>query len=347
MGERAAVADGLARAFARGFLVPTSSAIAMGISLTADAAMSLREDGAPAVPLEDVARLLDRLQSWAARARAFYPVLLFLRGRLETLRGRRDEARRLFVLSAGLCADAGLAYHEARCRYELRAFGGVGQLQEAHRLFRECGCTQWVATAEVAMQSAASHPEPANDSWNRLTPAEVAAIHAAYPGDGDHAQIYDARRVRATLRRLVALAARQDAATQAAVADSLPAALQFVRRQLRIPESDAQLGAFLVKLGEDLPRITHALREEMGGQAAAADGGCGAAVVACVEATFATACPSATTPAPWPLAVASCLVCEVSGMCVTDMCLQAWALSAVVALIATALVAGGVEAEAI
>ena len=125
VGERAALADGLARAFARGFAEPTSTAIALGASATADAAMDLFQDaaslqhehaghkgGAPAVPLEGIARLLDRLQPWAACAPVYYPVLLFLHARLATLRGRHDEARRLLVFSAGLCASMGLAYHE-------------------------------------------------------------------------------------------------------------------------------------------------------------------------------------------------------------------------------------------
>ena len=144
------MSEGLARAFKRGFAVPTPTIIALGATLTAEAALSLHEENAPAVTLDDVARLLDRLQVWAARSAAYYPVLLFRHARLEKLRGRSDEARLLLVLSAGHCAAAGLRYYEARCRYELRAYGGVAQLREAHRLFAECGAAGWVAATEVS-----------------------------------------------------------------------------------------------------------------------------------------------------------------------------------------------------
>ena len=290
--------------------------------------MALNEEGAPAVSLDDVARLLDRLQAGAAHSAAYYPVFLFLHARLETLRGRRDEARRLLVLSAGRCAAAGLRFYEGRCRYELRSFGGVGQLREAHRLFAACGAAGWKAATEAAMQGAAA--EPADASWNWLSLEEVAAANTKYPGSGDHTQIYDEATVRAT---------------QAAGCDALPAALQFVRDQLRVPQSDPQLGAFLSRLEEDLPRIAEAL---LGGasstdfaDAATVTGGkCFCSIVATtVDAT----CAAVATPAQLP----TCLVCEIEGRPVTDVCLKTFAYSAVAALVSTALIAGGVKTESI
>ena len=188
------------------------------------------------------------------------------------------------------------------------------------------------------MQGAAA--EPVDASWAHLSSAEVSRLSAAYPGPGDHAQIYDGVPLRATLRRLAALTARQELATRDDVCDGLPAALQFVRDQLRVPESDPQLGSCLIRLEEDLPRIAEALLE--GGSSSGADDG-GLALVAIAEAAVAAACAAAAAPVRLP--ADSCLVCAAGHA--TGACLEAFVLSCLLALVATALISVGVEAEAI
>ena len=338
LGERVTVADLLVRYFARGFVRPTSILIALGMALTAEAALSLHEDGGtPAGSLDDVARLLDAVQPWALYSAAFHPTHLFLRGRLAALHGLHEEARPLLLLAAGHCAAAGLRYYEARCRYELRAFGGADQLREALRLFRACGAAGWVAAAEAALllEGGASEPDPLGGAWNRLTCSEVAAVNAAYPGAGAHTQVYDGAALRAQLRGLADHFARLDAAARADVCGGLPASFHFVREQLRVPDSDPQVGYLLDVLEEGLPRLAEALRLGEGG------GGGGGAVIAITLEAVAAVCAAA--PAPARIPAGACLVCEVEaeaeGGCAPNhrCCLEAFALGAVTTLLANAL----------